>query len=305
VQEDEEEKIGNLRLIGEKQPMPKVAATICTAVIVVMLTSIAAARVIVIPGDCASIGEGIAEASAGDTVLVSPGVYHERITLRSGIALLAARADSTIIDGSCEGDIIVGADSSIISGFTIRNSGLEGGAVRCQGTSPLIRGNYIVDNASGIICLEGARPVIEFNIITGCDDGSDFGTVALHCKNSSPIIRNNTISDNAARYAILCESSSAAIKNNIISGNWGGIGCYDATPSLSHNNVWNNNTYGDYSGCESGEGSISVDPLFMNPPQGDYRLRPESPCIAAGDPSDRSSSRPRVDIGALEYIESE
>ena len=174
-----------------------------------------------------------------------------------------------------------------------------GCAIRCRGTSPLIRGNYIVDNGSGILCLDGARPIIEFNVITRCDDASDYGTVALRCENSSPIIGNNTITDNAARFAILCESSSADIKNNIISGNWGGIGCYDATPSLSYNNVWNNHLYGDYSGCESGEGSISADPLFVNPSQGDFRLRPESPCIAAGDPSDRSPSRPRVDIGAL------
>ena len=35
---------------------------------------------------------------------------------------------------------------------------------------------------------------------------------------------------------------------------------------------------------EPGEGSISADPLFINPNSGDYNLSWGSPCIDSGDP---------------------
>jgi hypothetical protein len=32
-----------------------------------------------------------------------------------------------------------------------------------------------------------------------------------------------------------------------------------------------------------GEGNIEMDPLFVNPMGGNYRLRPESPCVGTGE----------------------
>lgn len=272
------------------------------AIFLVLLSLPVTARTISIPNEYESIQTGIEAAISGDTVFVAPGIYCERITLRTGVILLGSGEDSTILDGSEEGDVVTGADQSVLSGFTIRNSGAMYCAIRCQGTSPLIQENRIIRNGAGIICLEGAQPVIEFNIITRCDDGSDYGTVGVWCDHTSPIIRNNTISTNCARHAVLCDSAFPLIKNNIISDNWGGIGCFNgAVPTLLYNDVWHNTTFGDYYDCEPGEGSISQDPLFVDPAADDYRLRSDSPCIAAGDPSDESPSRPRVDIGAIEY----
>jgi len=51
-----------------------------------------------------------------------------------------------------------------------------------------------------------------------------------------------------------------------------------------------------------GEGVISADPLFVDPEHGDYRLRPESPCIDAGDPaSPFDPDGSRADMGAFPY----
>lgn len=280
-------------------------STVQVAITLSLLSWPVAARNINIPDEYPSIQAGIEAADPGDTVRVASGTYYERVALKSGVALLGAGSHSTILDGSEEGDVVIGADRSVVSGFTIRNSGPLYCAIRCQGTSPSICNNRIIRNGAGILCLEDAQPVIEFNIVARCDDGSEYGTVGVHCDHSSPIIRNNTISNNCARFGILCDSAFALITNNIISHNWGGIACFNgAAPILLYNDVWHNSTFGNYHGdCAPGDGSISRDPLFVNPAGDDYRLLPGSPCIGAGDPADRSPLRPRVDIGALEYRE--
>jgi formylglycine-generating enzyme required for sulfatase activity len=72
------------------------------------------------------------------------------------------------------------------------------------------------------------------------------------------------------------------IKSNIFMGNSFGINNVSklfATPDVSHNLFWKNGT--DYNNCKKGPGDISVDPLFVNLSQNDYRLKRSSPCIGA------------------------
>jgi len=270
-------------------------------IFLLFLTSVMA-RTIHIPADFASIQAGIAAAQSGDTIKVAPGLYYERLHLKPGVLLSGSGHDVTIIDGSGAGDVIIGADRGIITGFTIRNSGLMNCAIRCIGVSPVIRKNQIIRNGSGIICIDGANPIIEFNIISRCDDGSEFGTLAVLCNRSSPTIINNTISYNASRFAVSCDSAFPLIKNNIISNNWGGIGCFnEAAPILRYNNIWHNSTFGDLSDCERCDCCISDNPQFIDPANDNFSLGRDSPCIGRGDPSDQSPCRPRIDLGAIPY----
>ena len=48
-------------------------------------------------------------------------------------------------------------------------------------------------------------------------------------------------------------------------------------------------------------GSISSDPLFTDPANGDYSLQPGSPCINTGDPSMTDPDGSRSDMGAIPY----
>ncbi len=62
-----------------------------------------------------------------------------------------------------------------------------------------------------------------------------------------------------------------------------GIAASGTPPPLSYNLVWNNSG-GDYTGCAPGVGSLSGDPLFVDPQAGDYHLGLHSPAIDAGIP---------------------
>ncbi|RLA79875.1 MAG: hypothetical protein DRG36_04210, partial [Deltaproteobacteria bacterium] len=127
-------------------------------------------------------------------------------------------------------------------------------------------------------------------------------------------IINNVIND-ALKSGIYVESgadvTNITAKNNIIVNN-GEYGIYGNVLS-SYNDVWGN-TAGNYGGgASAGEGDISADPLFADPANGDFHLRSEagrwngtawvndnetSPCIDAGDPSEKDPDGTRINMGA-------
>jgi hypothetical protein len=67
---------------------------------------------------------------------------------------------------------------------------------------------------------------------------------------------------------------------------------------VSYNCLWAEG--GSPGDCEPGEGNLLVDPLFVNPSKGDFRLRADSPCRDAGnpDPAWNDVDWTRNDIGA-------
>jgi len=93
----------------------------------------------------------------------------------------------------------------------------------------------------------------------------------------------------------------------------------DSSPFVGHCCFWQNGApafYPDTWNPIGSEGNFSGDPLFLAPWNGDYRLRPGSPCIGAGDNSVVQAGwldmdgKPRilpeggiVDIGCFEWDE--
>ncbi len=226
--------------------------------------------IINVPDDYSTIQEAIDAASAGDTVLVAPGTYVESIRMKPGVTIQGSGADVTTIQG--DGSLgpspfydwpytVFGASDGIITSFKI----IAGPA----GHWPPV----------GILNV-GASPIITNNIITR----NWIGILNFY---SSPTITNNTITGNHG--GIYCRSdvyhrwgSNPRITNNIITGRWCGIyrGLPPVNPTISYNDVWGNQY--NYMGCSAGPGNVSVDPLFVDPAAGDYRLRMVSPCIDAG-----------------------
>jgi hypothetical protein len=146
------------------------------------LVALAGAVVIHVPGDSATIQRGLAGALAGDTVLVAPDTYYERIVwpARDGIVLASeSGADSTVIHGSDSGRVMTmtGAtytNATVLEGFTITHGLVasvdDGGAgIKCKG-SPVISHNRIVRNkltefgyGAGVYASDG--PVLSHNLI--------------------------------------------------------------------------------------------------------------------------------------------
>ncbi|KPA09714.1 hypothetical protein MHK_010085 [Candidatus Magnetomorum sp. HK-1] len=155
--------------------------------------------IINVPGDYATIQEGLNAASEGDTVQVAPGRYIENISWPgvNGIKLIGG-GDDTIIDGDRSGSVIsfknaVIQSETIVQGFKITNgSAYEGGGIYCSNSSP---------NLSNVT-------------ITGNTANWDGG--GIYCSNSRPSLSNVTISGNTANDGggIYCIRSSTIIFDN-------------------------------------------------------------------------------------------
>ncbi len=230
----------------------------------------------------------------------------------------------TVLDGGQGGSVVTaqrcGHLLSAVDGFTIRNgSAYRGGGICCSYSSPTLTNNTITGNSAshggGLYCYYCSSPTITNNSIRGNSASTKGG--GIYCCDSSPMMTNNTITGNSGRYGggIYCSDSAPAITNNTITGNsastdGGGMYCYGAssypalvnnivafnssgiyndegTPSLRNNCMYGNTEY-DYSGIPDPtgvDGNISMDPVFVDLPGGDYHLAAGSPCIDAGDDS--------------------
>jgi len=211
--------------------------------LVLLIAPAADAATIRVPAHQPTIQAGIDAAADGDTVLVSDGTwtglgnrdldFHGKaITVRSQNG-----PEACIID--CEelgrGFFLHSGESrtSAIRGFTITRGAVEsgtayqwedGGGIRCEGTSPVIEGNRIVENTgTGIACHNYGAALIVNNTIAGNQPNIGAG---IMCNNASPRISNNRIHSNEV--------------HNIGPGLGGGIYCYDSAAVIRGNEIFDN-----------------------------------------------------------------
>ncbi len=281
-----------------------------------------------------TIQAAVDAAQAGDTVLVTNGVYdvgtrltpeglfNNRLVVTNGVLVKSVNgAAVTVIQGSGAATFdtwdavrCVYLSDGMLEGFT-----LEGGAAVAHWTSTDER-----DKSGGCLnmLLATAESEVRNCIITGgaaYDGGGARGGRVVNC-----LIRACTAYYGAGGYR-------SDIRNCTVSGNgawcWGGGGfCCGVTNSIVYGNgeYWNGEYWDNDPcyGCEvgysctlplhDGDGNIDADPLFADVGNGVFTLQAVSPCVDAGsnlyvNADTDLSGNPRiqgatVDMGAYEFL---
>lgn len=216
--------------------------------------------------DYGAIQPALDAAAHGDTVLVHPGDYFERIWMYDGIALIGSGPACTVIDGT-------GLPHSTVE-FTVgqfgRDTRLEGFTITGGiGPGPWVCGVWLGPECSA---------VVRDNVITG-------NQIGVSCKSNAgtPLIEHNTIAYNQDGGVMVYENSgSPEIRSNIIcfDGVYGVIRAGGVYPVLDYNCVYGNGI--GYIDVYPGAHDILVNPLFCSPPD-DLHIETTSPCAGAGE----------------------
>lgn len=236
-------------------PLPRrAAAVLATGSVLATLLGVTpattlAASSLAVPSAYPTIQAAIDAAADGDTVVVGPGTYHERIDFKHKNIVVQSSDDAaaTIIDGDA-GGVVVKMDADpgetpTLRGFTVRN-----GASTPAGTG------------DGGIDTSGGPALIENNVVTAntfCDGGG------IEAAFSAATIRNNTITNNRQ---VGCSGGSGGggvsirgagtvqLVGNVIDGNqhgsWGGaVSLFAAGSARLERNLVRNNTAGSGGGA--------------------------------------------------------
>jgi parallel beta-helix repeat protein len=123
----------------------------------------ASPKTIRVPQDYQTIQEAINWASAGDTIMVAAGTYHENVVVREAVSIIGEDRNTTIIDGGgseIEPVVSIEANNVSFTGFTIQN-GYRGIMVVSSGNS--LVNNTVKDNRGEGILLFSHGNILRHN----------------------------------------------------------------------------------------------------------------------------------------------
>jgi len=215
----------------------------------------------------------------------------------------------------------------ITNNVIVGNRAVFGGAIYCDTLSaPVIHNNTITENSAsvtggGIFSFRSAA-IISNNRMVENEAANSGGAIGGYRDSSR--ITNNIIWKNKAGFGggISCDRSSSEISNNTLvlndAGYGGGIVVEKGSVRLTNLILWHNTkdelylkqvgpaARPSYSLIGDGafrgiNGNISEDPLFENAENGNFQLRPDSPCINSGsiDPFYTDADGSFNDMGAF------
>ncbi|MBI5266015.1 MAG: right-handed parallel beta-helix repeat-containing protein [candidate division Zixibacteria bacterium] len=261
-----------------------------------------------VPTEKQSISKALQFAQARDTILVAPGEYTDLLNyLGKAIVVISEAGPAVTIIKPMDQYKPVGTFASVESrgamliGVTITGYTLDptpGAPPALEFTnrgSPTIKNCVFRDNR-GVMMVRVA------------DDGPLFIRCLFYNNSGAPVIGvfggmitllNCTI--DRCEYGVFMQSVDCEIRNTIIS-NCHSYGVHGAVSQFDWNNVWNNGVNYE-EGAVPGLHDVSVNPLYVDDVNHDYRLQPGSPCINMGDPNPylNDPDSTRGDIGYWYY----
>jgi parallel beta-helix repeat protein len=210
-----------------------------------------AAKTIVVPDNYPTISAAVANASAGDTIIVKSGVYHENVVVDKSLTLISETPQAAVVIGTGGMDrgqstvFTLASDKVQISGFTIESLNYStvsycATGISVQGDACTITGNIIQNTYYGIFCSAQTHTTISDNTIT-----ANFKDAIRFCGGSQNTISENTITGNA-QSGIAIEGYSNTITKNNITGNNRAIGVGSSYSLIYGNTLSGNSESGLY-----------------------------------------------------------
>jgi parallel beta-helix repeat protein len=170
-----------------------------------------------VPSEFPTIADAVAAAASGDTILVAPGEYQEKVRITTDFVRLIADEGRVVLDGN--GDlsrafVIDGAQGVEINGFTIRHYRRAGIAVSAG------RFNRLVHNViHRIIAGAGIHIAGDGNLVWDNDVSGASGDGILVTDSDGNWLVANRIVDNGGRGILILGGKNAAIVSNETAGN--------------------------------------------------------------------------------------
>jgi len=200
------------------------------------------------------IQDGIDAVAEQGTVHVEMGTYFENIVIDKEIYLIGHDKSLVYIDGSDNDHVVnILADSVVIGGFTIQNSGsYKAGLLIEDSDYVAVLNNIIRDCTFGIALEFSHNCLLQRNLVM---ESSQIG-ILLEYSSSNAIIENTIEESGISSIHILGDSSddnNILYHNNIMGGGW--YTAYD-----TQNNTWDNgypsggNYWSDYTGDDEFSG---------------------------------------------------
>ncbi len=193
------------------------------------------AEELLVPDDYFSISEAMEEASYGDTVVVMPGVYNERVVIREGVNLVSWDGDggNDLVDGPGRKKVLRRTLRTIIDGSDIDEPGYLVSFPK-DTTAPMRLDGFTLRNmpkyVSGVqlfmLEIRGCSPTVVHNILTGNQSwggmlatGLGIGMGPALDTTARPLIADNVIYNTRGPGIANGSNSEATIRNNEIFGN--------------------------------------------------------------------------------------
>jgi fibronectin type 3 domain-containing protein len=254
-----------------------------------------------------SLQKAIEVAAEGSRVVIGSGTYAGPLDLM-GKAIEVTGADPNnpdisawpVIDAQGMEPVVSftqGEDpNTILRGLVLTGGvGQKAGAINCINSSPfitncLIVGNRTMDTNGGAVYCQNSNAVL-----TNCTIAHNYsgpGGAGLYVVDSQVIVLNSIIWGNQAHQILAPLGPLPLVYYSDIEGGWSGTGNLDLDPLFVLPGYWADVT----------DPAIWVDPsdpraFWVN--DGDYHLKPQSPCIDAGDPNLPVGAEPEPNGGLI------
>ncbi|MCW5849363.1 MAG: VCBS repeat-containing protein, partial [Anaerolineae bacterium] len=228
--------------------------------------------------------------SGANRVLLGPGVYQEAVYLASGVQVIGSGADLSMVQppvGPVPAALVTaeGVHRATLTRLTLNSAGTASDGFRAEdGSQGLKVSRNIIRNSTGRgIRLAGSSTTVEVVNNTIVSNG-----MGLQTTNCAVLDVRNTVFAFQTGVALSYQT------------------CAPGAELQRYNDYWLNGGDVQIDGgapqAAFGPGDLTLDPLFTNVADHDYRPQVGSPVLNAGNPSDPTppGADGRVDMGYLE-----